>query len=101
MPINVMPTLPIRLYRVDIAYIRNADALYHESTYLDDNREKAFDRFHSTAAQAAEIAGKAAVKRLFLGHFSSKYQDLSPFYDEASKIFPDVEITTEGMTYDI
>lgn len=84
-----------------LPFIRHADALYHESTYLDDNRERAFDRFHSTAAQAAELAGKAAVKRLLLGHFSSKYQDLSPFYTEASAIFPDVEITTEGTTYEI
>ncbi|MCK7493011.1 MAG: hypothetical protein MZW92_17040, partial [Comamonadaceae bacterium] len=31
----------------------DADLVYHEATYLDDQREKAYERFHSTAAQAA------------------------------------------------
>ena len=84
-----------------LSHIRNADAMYHESTYLDDHRERATERFHSTAAQAAELAKAAGAKRLFLGHFSSKYQDLTAFYAEASAIFPDVEVTVEGTTYEI
>ncbi len=75
--------------------------MYHESTYLDELRERAIERFHSTALQAAELAGLAGVKKLFLGHFSSKYQDLSVFHAEASGIFPDVQITTEGDVYEI
>jgi ribonuclease Z len=84
-----------------LPHIRNADAVYHESTYLDDQRERAAERFHSTAAQAAELAKDAGAKRLLLGHFSSKYQDLTSFYSEACAIFPDVEVTTEGTTYEI
>ena len=84
-----------------LEHIKGADAMYHESTYLDDLRERAIERFHSTALQAAELAKVAGVQKLFLGHFSSKYQDLSVFHTEASSIFPDVEITTEGVTYDI
>lgn len=84
-----------------LSHIKGADAVYHESTYLDDQRERAGERFHSTAAQAAELAKAAQAKRLFLGHFSSKYQDLTAFYDEASTIFPDVEVTMEGTTYEI
>jgi ribonuclease Z len=84
-----------------LEHIKGVDALYHESTYLDDNRDRAFDRFHSTAAQAAGLAQKAGAKRLLLGHFSSKYLDLLPFYSEASAIFPDVAVTTEGTTYEI
>jgi len=84
-----------------LPYIRNADALYHESTYLDELQERARERYHSTAAQAAELAKLAGARRLLLGHFSSKYQDLAVFYEEASRIFPDVELTAEGTTYEI
>ncbi|MFA6060199.1 MAG: ribonuclease Z [Taibaiella sp.] len=84
-----------------LEHIKGVDAMYHESTYLDDLRERAIERFHSTALQAAELAKIAGVHKLFLGHFSSKYQDLSVFHTEANSIFSDVEITTEGVTYDI
>ncbi len=45
-----------------IKYIRDTDAIYHESTYLSDDEIKAAERFHSTAAQAAKIAFKASAK---------------------------------------
>jgi len=84
-----------------LAHINGADAIYHESTYLSDNTDRAGERYHSTAAQAAQIAAKADAKRLFLGHFSSKYIDLNPFHDEASAVFANVEVTKEGMSYEI
>lgn len=79
--------------------ISKVDLVYHESTYLNDHAEKAVSRFHSTAAQAASIARQAGVKRLLLGHFSSKYTDLNPFLEEASAIFPSSELAIEGTTY--
>lgn len=84
-----------------LQHIQGVDMLYHESTYLEDNREKATMRFHSTAAQAATLARKAGVGRLLLGHFSSKYQDLEAFHLEAHAIFPQTTVTTEGCTYEI
>jgi ribonuclease Z len=82
-----------------LTYISGADLIYHESTYLDDNMEKAADRFHSTSSQAALIAVKANAKRLLLGHFSSKYVDLTPFETEAQRVFPAAEVSREGVTY--
>jgi len=82
-------------------HIKDADAIYHESTYLHELKDRAAERFHTTAQQAAELALKANAGRLFLGHFSSKYLDLAPFHEEASKVFANVEVTTEGMSYDI
>jgi ribonuclease Z len=79
--------------------INQVDLVYHESTYLNDQAEKAGLRFHSTAAQAASIASQAEAKRLLLGHFSSKYTDLNPFLDEATSIFPATELAIEGTTY--
>lgn len=81
--------------------IKGADTIYHECTYLDADREKATKRFHSTAAQAAELAKMAGAQQLLLGHFSSKYKDLDPFYVEASAIFPNTHVSIEGTAYEI
>ncbi len=84
-----------------IDYIKNSDTLYHESTYLEADKEKAAMRFHSTAMQAAQIAVEANVKQLLLGHFSSKYKEQEPFREEAATIFPNTIATIEGTTYEI
>ncbi len=73
--------------------------MYHETTYLNDQAEKAGARFHSTSTQAATIALKANAGRLLLGHFSSKYPDLAPFESEARQTFPASELSKEGVTY--
>jgi ribonuclease Z len=84
-----------------IEKVKGVDMLYHESTYLDDLRERAAKRFHSTSKQAATIALKAGVKRLIIGHFSSKYDELQQFQIEAETIFPNTELALEGVTYRI
>ncbi|MBS1588052.1 MAG: ribonuclease Z [Bacteroidetes bacterium] len=84
-----------------LPHILQTDLLYHESTYLDEEAEKAAQRFHSTSKQAAKIAKVAGAKKLLLGHFSSKYKDLQPFQDEASEIFPNVLVSKEGESYEI
>ncbi|MDB5195731.1 MAG: ribonuclease [Flaviaesturariibacter sp.] len=84
-----------------IPYIYGADMIYHETTYLDNMREKAELRFHSTTKQAAAIARKAMVKRLLIGHFSSKYAVLDAFEQEAREIFPATDLAVEGETYEV
>ena len=84
-----------------LEHIRGVDLLYHESTYLSDNEERARSRFHSTAAQAATIAKKAEAKQLLLGHYSSKYRDVTEFSTEAATIFPNVMATEEGAAYEL
>jgi ribonuclease Z len=84
-----------------IEHIYNADMIYHETTYLDNMREKAAVRYHSTTKQAAQLAKKAMVKKLLIGHFSSKYSSLDPFVDEAKEIFPNTELAIEGNTYEV
>lgn len=79
----------------------DADLIYHEATYLDNMREKAQERYHSTSKQAAEIARKAMVKKLLIGHFSSKYATLEQFLQEAKEVFPNTELATEGVTYEL
>jgi ribonuclease Z len=82
-----------------IPHIQLADLIYHETTYLDNLQERAVSRFHSTSKQAALIAKKAGVKKLLIGHFSSKYVELDEFEKEAKEIFEDTEIAREGVTY--
>jgi len=79
--------------------VYGVDMLYHESTYLKDLEDRAAARFHCTTTQAAMIAKQAAVGKLLLGHFSSKYEKLDAFEQEAKEIFPDTELALEGVTY--
>lgn len=84
-----------------IPHFRGADLVYHETTYLDNLRERAESRFHSTSKQAALIAKKAGVKKLLIGHFSSKYDTLEEFEAEAREVFPDTELAMEGVCYEV
>lgn len=84
-----------------LPYIKGADTIYHESTYLHEEVKKATARYHSTPVQAAEIAKMAGAKQLLLGHYSSKYRDLHPFREEARTVFDNTLVTIEGNTYDI
>ena len=84
-----------------IPHIKDADMIYHETTYLDALRERAESRFHSTSKQAATIAQKAGVKKLLIGHFSSKYDTLEEFEAEAREVFPNTELALEGTAYTV
>jgi ribonuclease Z len=79
-----------------VNYIRDVDLLYHESTFLEDNSERAKKTFHSTASQAAVIAQKAGAGQLLLGHFSARYSNLDEFLEEARPVFPNCELAIEG-----
>src|ERR1700742_982638 len=81
--------------------VSGVDLLYHETTYLKDLEDQAGKRFHSTTTQAATIARLAGVQRLLIGHFSSKYEKLSPFEQEAREIFPHTDLALEGVTYKV
>lgn len=82
-----------------IQHIKDADMIYHETTYLHNFAERATERFHSTTKQAGLIAKKAQVKKLLIGHFSSKYDVLDEFLTETREIFPDTDLALEGVCY--
>jgi ribonuclease Z len=82
-------------------YVKGADLLYHEATFMDSEAGTAEAKYHATAMQAATIALKAGVKRLILGHFSSRYDDLQPLLDEARSIFPESYIAMDGDIFKI
>ncbi len=82
-----------------IEQIQGVDLLYHEATYPHALADKASARFHSTTKEAAEIAKRAGVKKLLIGHFSAKFDDTSAFEEEAKEVFPNSEAAIEGTTY--
>lgn len=79
--------------------VQGVDLLYHETTYLKELDKRAALRFHSTTTQAACIAKNAGVGRLLIGHFSSKYDKLDVFEQEACEVFPDTSLALEGVTF--
>lgn len=85
------------LYEPSLAEdVRNADLLYHESTFMHELADRAKATYHTTAQQAAELAKAAGVGKLLIGHFSARYKDLDPLLQEAKSIFPDTELALEG-----
>jgi ribonuclease Z len=81
--------------------LKRIDLLYHEATFLTDESDKAIETLHSTAAQAAQLASEAGVKRLLIGHFSARYKELAPVLAEATAIFPETLLATEGLTIEL
>ena len=67
--------------------VRGADALIIEATFLERDADKAAERGHLTAAQAARLARAATVRALYLTHLSSRYTQ-AEIEAEARAIFP-------------
>jgi len=84
-----------------IPQIANVDLLYHEATFLHEDLNRAIETKHSTTQQAAEIAKRANVKKLVIGHFSARYKDLNMLLDEAKNIFENTELAIEGTTFSL
>jgi ribonuclease Z len=81
--------------------IKNVDVLYHEATFLHEDLQRAKETTHSTALQAAQIAKKSNARKLLLGHFSSRYLDLSVLENEAKTVFKNVELAIEGAVFKV
>ena len=77
-------------------FFRECDYLVFDSTFLDEEKQKAQDTCHSTAKQAAELAKKANVKNLILTHFSARYKDEIGHKTEAEQIHNSV-ITAKDL----
>jgi ribonuclease Z len=82
-------------------FFDSCDILVYESTYSHDKLEKAIETFHSTATEAATIAKKARVRKLYLTHFSARYEETSQLVSEAQAIHGNVEATNDLKMVDI
>ncbi len=67
-------------------FFLGCDYLVFDSTFIDEEKQRALDTCHSTAKQAAELGKNAKVKNLILTHFSARYKDEIQHKNEAEKI---------------
>jgi ribonuclease Z len=84
-----------------IPVIQNCDLLLHEATFMHDMAAVAIEKWHSTTIEAATIAEKSHVKKLVIGHFSARYDDLGPLLDEARTVFPETYLAEDGNVFQI
>lgn len=84
-----------------IPIIRDADLLYHEATFAESELVRARQTMHSTARQAAEIAKKANVKKLILGHFSARYISKNILLKEAKEVFENTELADDMKYFEL
>ena len=78
----------------------DADVLLHEATFAEEERARAAETGHSTAAQAATLARDAGVTLLALTHFSTRYP-VGVLRDEARAIFPRTVLPRDFDTIEI
>ena len=81
--------------------IKGVDLLYCETTFLKKDKDKATVTLHSTTIDAATLAKKGNVKKLLIGHFSSRYDDYNDFITEVATIFKNVIISEEGKKIEV
>ena len=82
---DTRPTEKLRLF------FKDCDLLIYESTYSQDEQAKAMESFHSTATEAAFLAKSCSVKKLYLTHFSARYEDVTDLVKEAKRIHSNTE----------
>jgi ribonuclease Z len=84
---------------------QDADLLIHDATFAEDNAARAGPTGHSTATEAAEIADRAAVKRLALTHVSTRYGGyVEPLEEEANGVVDstvEVFVPDDGLELDV
>ncbi|MCY1017310.1 ribonuclease Z [Pyxidicoccus sp. MSG2] len=82
---------------------KDADLLIHESTFSDDEQERALETRHSTAREAARVAKEAGVRRLVLTHLSSRHDtDPGKLLAQAREEYKGpVEVAFDGLTVEL
>lgn len=88
-------------YEKIIPIIENVDLLFHEATLEKKLKKQAKQTYHSTTQDAAQIAYKANVGKLIIGHFSARYKDVKPLIKEAKEIFPNTFSAEDGEKHTI
>jgi len=88
-----------KYYPEIIRQIKGVTVLYHEATFLEEHASLAGSTKHSTAREAALIAKEAGVGTLVLGHYSTRYENLSLFQAQAEEVFGRVLLADDGKIF--
>lgn len=83
------------------AAVKSVDLLYHEATFLHELLDRAEKTAHSTALEAGKVAQMAGVRELLIGHYSVRYNDVTPLLAEAITQFPNTRLAEEGMVVQV
>jgi len=79
-----------------IELAKNSDLVITESTFSEEEAEKAKEYMHLTAKDAATIAKKSKSKALIITHISQRYEhNLSAIEKEARKTFKNTKIARD------
>lgn len=84
-----------------IQLIKKVTVLYHESTFLKEHEYLCQRTKHCTATHAATIAKEAEVRKLILGHYSTRYKSIEYFKEEAQQVFDNVVLADDGKIFDL
>jgi len=79
-----------------IEKLEGVSHIYHEATFLDSEKERAKNTYHTTVKEACELAQKVNPELLILGHFSARYEDLKALTTEATAHFDNVVMAEDG-----
>ncbi|MFV0505107.1 MAG: ribonuclease Z [Bacteroidales bacterium] len=81
--------------------ISDVNVLYHEATFGEEFKQQAIKTGHSTAKEAAEMAKVCSASRLFIGHFSARYNKVEGLLNEARSIFKETYAVEDGMRIEL
>ena len=82
-------------------YVKSATVLYHEATFLIKDQKRANATTHSSTKDAADIAIAAEVKKLVVGHISSRYKTNEEHISELKELFINSDVVEDGMCIDL
>lgn len=80
---------------------RDSTLLIYESTYKEEDKDKAELHGHSTSVDAANVAHNSNSKELVLTHFSTRYTDIDDLLKEAQKIFKNTKVAEDLMKLEL
>lgn len=85
----------------EATWLKGTDLIYHEATFADEHLLLAHKMYHSTAREASQVAAEAGAGRLVLGHYSSRYPDLTILQNQAREVFPETYLASDGAVFEI